>query len=166
MKKPLDEEKDKEIVESFYKDANEINTPSELADFITVLTNSYIHDYGTIVHAATSAAIAAVRVVDHDPDSGGITGFQAGCIMWQFVRKFLHMEGPMRLVEFKNMLYPQYEDEFSKKIDKKTWEWLQKKAKENLLVERETTMSNPDLFKHWKSIADGKVPFGYRVEEL
>lgn len=161
-KKQLDEKRDRETIETFYKKANDVRSPEQLASFVKSLLGDYQHDYGSIVHACAASAIAACRAVDRDPNSGGITGFQAGCVMWEFISRFLYKKGPMRLVEYKNMLYPQYESEFtSRTITKDTWEWLQKEAKKQL---GDTTFTSEEVLAHLRSIADGKVPFCYQVE--
>lgn len=99
--------------------------------------------------------------MNNDPH-GGITGFQAGAVMWEFVRNWMHEDGPMKLVKYDNMLYPQYEDNFDKVISKETFSYLQEKAKENL-ENRNGAASR--VIDHWQSIVDGNVPFGYKIKE-
>lgn len=43
------------------------------------------HDYGTICVAIGAIAAAAARAADRSPN-GGITGFQAGAVFWEFTR--------------------------------------------------------------------------------
>lgn len=135
-------------------------TPDKLGEFIRKLTQNYEHDYGTICHACAAAAIAAAQAVNHS-DQGGITGFQAGCIMWSFVRHWMHIDGPMRLVKYEDMLYPQYADKFSE-ISKETWEFLQAEAKKHIAESAEH--AHPAVISHWQSIVDGAIPFGLRLE--
>lgn len=136
-------------------------TAETLPAFIKKLTGDYNHDYGTIVHAIVAAAIAAANAVDKCP-SGGITGFQASCVMWGFITQWMHYEDtPLRLVNYEHMLYPQYEYDFEKTISPETWKWLQEKAAELL-----RTKGACDSVKvHWQSIVDGNIPFGYTVAE-
>ena len=145
----------------WYKDAKKVNTPDELAAFVTRLTTDYSHDYGTICHACAACAIAAAWTVDHSP-TGGITGFQAGCIMWEFIRNWMSLDSPHRLVDFGNMLYPQYEDKFQKTIGSDVWKWLQEQAKEKL---GDDGAVHGAVASHWKTIANGIVPFGYTVTD-
>lgn len=66
------------------------------------------------------------------------------------------------------MLYPQYEYKFTgRTISSDTWAALQKSAKENLEEDEknENYRAHPRVIAHWKSIADGKVPFGYTVKD-
>ena len=69
----------------------------------------------------------------------------------------------MRLIDYDQMLYPQYDYKFiNREIDAYTWKKLQEKAS-NLLAEKDTFV-HPDVRKHWQSICDGGVPFGYTVK--
>ncbi len=149
----------------WYKQAEKVRTPEELAAFAKRLMFDYSHDYGTICHAVAATAIAGAHCIDSDPYQGGITGFQAGCIMWEFVTHWMaDCKGPMKLMKFENMLYPQYQDKFEKVITKSTWEHLQKTAKENIEKAGEDG-AHEEVLAHWKSIVEGKVPFGYTIAE-
>jgi hypothetical protein len=162
------------VHEEWYKTArNEEMSMEKLTELIRHLTEDYEHDYGTIVHACTAASIAALRVVNAS-DQGGITGFQAGAIMWEFIRHWNRENNKcgLKLMDYDNMLYPQYDYHFEKTISKETWEALQKEAKINLdkrlaSVEKDTN-GNPEyntVMVHWKSIIDGNIPFGYVIED-
>jgi hypothetical protein len=84
----------------------------------------------------------------------------------------------IKILDYDNMLYPQYADKFEEyKISKAIWENLQKTAKEKMdesdkakadneagLVEYDESACS-EVYSHWKSIVDGKVPFGYVVKE-
>ena len=136
-------------------------TLAELPEFLRHLTEDYEHDYGTICHAVAAGALASARAIDKSPQ-GGITGFQAGAIMWQFICKWQHLEGkPLRLLEYENMLYPQYESKF-KTISKSTWKWLQAEATKNIQT---SLQAHPQVVEHWKKVADGIVPFDFKVED-
>jgi len=136
-------------------------TPDELAAFVRTLLTEYSHDYGTICHAAAAAALAACWTVNADPTQGGITGFQSGAIMWEFIKRWQHLEGPARLLRMSDMLYPHYEDKF-RTLSPETFKWLKDEAKKKLA---ERPDSSPDNLAHWKSIVDGAVPFGYKVAD-
>jgi hypothetical protein len=145
----------------WYEDAKK-QTLETLPEFIRHLIKDYKHDYGTICHAIASASIATALAIDHSPQ-GGISGFQGGAVMWEFIRNWDHSlkDKPLRLINYETMLYPQFEQNYDKNISKSTWEWLQEKAM-NLLNENRGV----DVVKeHWQSIVDGKVPFGYTVRE-
>jgi len=156
MKRKITEE-DK-VHEEWYKEARDM-TPEKLSDFIRKLTEDYEHNYGTICHAASAAAVAAARAIDHSP-TGGITGFQAGCIMWGFVQNWMGLKSPLRMINYEDMLYPQHDYKYEKTISKDVWEWLQEEAKKKI---EEHPNSNGRVVEHWKSIVDGKIPFGYKA---
>jgi len=59
-----------------------------------------------------------------------------------------------------DMLYPQYSREFTT-IDEDEFKLLQKKAAELLAGSREK--ASPHVVKHWISIINGVVPFGYTL---
>lgn len=109
-------------------------TLETLPAFLDELAGNYSHDYGTICHAMATAAIAAACALDRTPQ-GGITGFQAGAIMWEFIRGWNYTSNKcgLAIVDYDNLLYPQYSDKFSKTISACTWENLQKIAAEKIL---------------------------------
>lgn len=153
------------IHKEWYKEAK-TTTIKTLPKFIKKLSG-YHHDYGTICHAIAAASLAAGHAIDHSKH-GGITGFQASCVMWEYIQKWMQMENkPLRLVEYENMLYPQYRYRFCT-ISKETWAWLQKEAKEKLKhnsKQDKQVKAHSDVVAYWQSIVDGQVPFGYTIED-
>lgn len=205
-------------------------TLEELPSFLKGLMENYKHDYGTICHALASGAIATMWAMNNN-EQGGITGFQASCILWEVIRNWSYKSNTtgLKLVDYDNFLYPQYEDKFDKTISKDTWEAIQKQAKEKIeeadkeynqyLIKKEQYEIDiakfiekyPDfyenkehyerlccgtgaewdeyhkkekegfefapsepyeplneespVYRHWKAIINGVVPFGYRVTE-
>jgi len=130
----LDEgsEEFKKIKADWEKKAREV-TIDTLPGFLKELSEQYSHDYGTICHAVATAAIAAAWAMDKS-EQGGITGFQAGAIMWEFVRSWNHSSNKtgLKLVDYDNLLFPQYGDKFEKTISPYVWENLQKEAAKNI----------------------------------
>ena len=137
-------------------------TLETLPKFIDHVMNDYKHDYGTVCHAVSACALAAAWAANSSPE-GGITGFQAGFVMFDFIFQWNYPSNKcgLRIVDHDNMLYPQYEYKFAKTIKKDTWEALQKQAKKN--IEEYDHPVHENVLAHWKSIVDGKVPFGYTV---
>lgn len=138
-------------------------TLETLPAFLAKLSG-FKHDYGTICRAIAAAAVGAAWAVERGP-GGGITGFQAGCVTWDFLEHWGHIEGPAAITRYEDMLYPQSADKFST-ISTETWEHLQKKARELITEKSGGVMGHtvhPTVAAHWQSIADGKVPFGYSV---
>ena len=205
-------------------------TIETLPGFLKELTEEYRHDYGTICHAVAMAAIAAAWAMNKSKQ-GGITGFQSGAVMWEFVRAWSHSGNKtgLKLIDYDNFLYPQYESEFDKKLSTDIWMGIQKEARKNIeeadkkavkyledleqykkeiavFVEKypdyyqrkehydplgmgtgdewvtenkkkesgfefapqkpySPINSNSRVYKHWKSIARGLMPFGYTLKQ-
>lgn len=153
---PVDEESG--VHEEWYKCARA--GVASVDAFIETLS-SYEHDYGTICHAIAAAAIAAAIAVDHS-DQGGITGSQAGAITWEFIRRWgTGPSGPARIFDYEDMLYPQFAERFESQLNPETWDYLKKKADENL----KRGAAAHDVLIHWASIVAGKVPFGWSVRD-
>lgn len=55
-------------------------TLETLPKFTDQIMNSH-HDYNSVVHAIAACALATAYACDHS-SNGGITGFQAGFVMW------------------------------------------------------------------------------------
>ena len=151
------------IKQEWYDEARVMKV-EDLEKFVKHLTEDYIHDYGTICHAMSIASIAAMWAVNHTK-SGGITGFQASCVMWENIKNWMteYRDVPLRLVNYKDMLYPQYESKYQKILSDENFEWLQKEAVKNLA---DTDIAHPDVIAHWQTIADGMVPFGYVLQSV
>lgn len=160
----LDEshETTKGIIEQWKREAKDM-TFDRLPEFIGKLMNDYSHDYGTIIHAMSIGAIATMWAMDKMP-GGGITGFQAGMINFQNIYNWdTSKEGhPLKLVDYDNMLYPQYEYHFDKTISQDTFNYLQKEAQKKI---DKSPGAHEDVYAHWLSIIDGKVPFGYTIKD-
>jgi hypothetical protein len=157
MKKAITEDSGEH--KQWYEDAKG-QTLATLPEFLRHLSEDYGHDYGTICHAVSASAIAAASALNASP-CGGITGFQAGCVMWSFIQHWMHLEGAMKLVEYDNMLYPQYAHKFAPTISKEIFASLQKQAREKLA---KADGAHPNVLAHWQRIVDGEVPFGYEIE--
>ena len=141
-------------------------TLETLPKFVDHVMNDYVHDYGTVCHAIAACAIAAGWAANESEGAqGGITGFQAGFVMWDFIRQweYTHNKAGLRIIDYDNMLYPQYEEDFQKTISASTWEALKSEAKKEL--ERAEHYAHQDVVKHWHNIVNGKVPFGYMVKK-
>ena len=98
----------------------------------------------------------------------GLTGFQASVAMWDFIRLFIYRSNQcgLRIVDYDNMLYPQYEYKFEKTISRETWSNIVKTAKKYLEeYENKGNNASANVVNHWKSIVDGNVPFGYTVKD-
>lgn len=134
-----------------------------LPGFYERIIHGYNHDYGTVCHAVAAVALAAAWAACKENDTG-LSSFQAGFVMWDFIRYWTKQgnECGLKLVDYDDMLYPQYEDKFEKTIKKDVWESIQNKAKENL---KRFPDAHPMVLAHWKNIVNGEIPFGYTVTD-
>lgn len=151
------------LQEEWYERAKSMR-PEDFPEFFREMTEDYIHDYGTVCHAMAAVGLAAMFAFNNSEGAcGGITGFQAGCVMWEVIR-YMNYENNkcgLRLLDMDDLLYPQYEHKFTA-ISKDTWDAVKKEA-QNRLLEREN--AHPDVVAHWESIVNGKVPFGLGIED-
>lgn len=135
------------------------------------------HTYESIVTAIAMCAVAAAWAANNHPNydsvlslgKGGITGWQASFVMrvfvWEFVGHWMHKQGSagMKLVDFDNMLYPQYDYKFNDHtISASTFEALQEKAKNRLETSK---YASKKVRAHWESIVAGTVPFGWEIRK-
>lgn len=151
-----------EVKDTLCEKRKQIKTFDELTSFLKDVTENYNCGYGEAPRAMSQAALAVAWFLARE---FGITNFQAGFVMWDFIKgwSYPHNKCGMRLVDYDNMLYPQYEDKFQKTISSSTWEQLQSAAK-NALEEHRDFPAHPVVQKHWQSIVNGKIPFGYTID--
>jgi hypothetical protein len=142
-------------------------TLKKLPVFLNHIINDYNHDYGTTCHALAVGAVATMWALNNESGTkGGITGFQAGAVMWETIMNWQsHLRGkPLRLMDYSNMIYPQYEYKFEKTISPNIWNTIRVEAK-RALDGMKPGNGHPDVISHMESIIAGIVPFGYKVEE-
>lgn len=82
--------------------------------------------------------------------------------MWEFIQNWTKKNNKtgLKLIDYDDMLYPQYKHKFEKVISKETWEALQLEATKRLLEENHACN---EVKEHWKNIIKGIVPFGYKI---
>ena len=112
-------------------------------------------------NAPHKIAQAMLKVGHYLAGKHGISGFQAGGVMWEVIEEWMYSGNKcgLKLVDYDDMLYPQYDYKFDKAISENTWNHLQEQAKEMLATEDACS----SVRKHWQSIADGVIPFGYTL---
>lgn len=146
------------------KTLEQLNTfTNELVEYCQTLPEPDY--YEETVNATTAISLAAARMFTY---KFGLTVFQTGAVMWGIIDNTItedHDVG-MKMLNFNNMLYPQYEHRFEKSIPPEVWHTIQKRAKE-LIEENEKSdfKAHKNVVAHWKSIVDGKIPFGFIVKE-
>lgn len=137
-----------------------IKSFEELCDFLKYIEENCNTGYGV---APRAIAQAALGVAWYLALKFGITGFQSGFVMWDFILgwEYVFNKTGLKIIDFDNMLYPQYSEYFEKTIPDSIWLKLQKEASTYLGY---TENVSDAVVEHWKSIADGKIPFGYKVQ--
>lgn len=160
MSKPVSETQN--ICEQWFDQAKKIKNAKELSKFVDRIMTEYNFDYGAVCKAVAACAVAAGYAADAYP-SAGITGFQAGEVMWLFIRHWLHLEHPLGLIQYEHMLYPQYKYQFEKTIDQSTADWLKKEATRRLAEDSDHCATS--VLEHWKFLSEGGLPFGYTIKE-
>lgn len=144
------------LEKEWFEEASE-QTLETLPKFINHLMNDYDHDYGTCVKAVTAAMLGTFWAFDKQE---GFTGFQVRFIPWMMINKFWgESEIGRKVIDFDDMLFPQYEDRFRNTISKELFKRLQERASKFI----EEGDLHPDVKKHMESIVAGKVPFGYKL---
>lgn len=140
---------------------SEIKTFDDLTTFLKYVEENCNYGYGEAPRAMAQASLAVAWYLS---DKFGITGFQAGVVMWDFIRDWMYRNNKtgLKIVNYDDMLYPQYQCKYEKTIPSHVWESMQKEATERM-TEREHV--HPAVYAHWKSIAEGNVPFGYSVAD-
>lgn len=150
--------------EEWFKQAQEIETVEDLAAFVNHVMTDYCHDYGTACHAVAACALAGAWLGAHTEH---ITHFQASFVMWDFIRRWLKPNNKcgLKLIDYDDMLYPQYWDKYEKTMRKEAFEALQKEALRLIEANGKESNACPAVLEHWQSIVDGQVPFGYAIKE-
>lgn len=144
------------LEKEWLKEANE-QTLETLPKFINHLMNDYDHDYGTCVKAVTAAMLGTFWAFDKQE---GFTGFQVRFIPWMMMNEFWgKSEIGRKVINFDDMVFPQYEDRFRNTISKEVFKRLQESASKFI----EEGCLHPDVKKHMESIVAGEVPFGYKL---
>ena len=157
----IEDNREFEVKEQLEKERKDIKSFDDLVDFLQRVKDNCNTGYGTAPRAIAQAALATAWYLSSD---FGITGFQAGFVMWDFIRDWMYSgnECGMKIVNYDDMLYPQYEYKYEKTISRDTFEALQEAAKKHL---EKSEFAHPAVVNHWKSIVSGNVPFGYVVRK-
>lgn len=132
-----------------------LDTPEELGEYIEALV-SRPHDYGTCVYAMSMAAVAAFQYVARKLV---VTGFQASCADMDILRRTRRMDDGFRIVNYRDLLYPQHWDEerspiFRAALAERPEYWADK-AKE--LMDQAGDHVARQVWNHWQDLTRGEV---------
>lgn len=83
-------------------------------------------------------------------------------VVKRLFREILNARGPVKIIKYEDMLYPQHRYLFSKTIDKDTADWLQVEARKRL---DENPDAPEETKRHWRKLGDGTLPFGYKLKD-
>lgn len=126
-------------------------TRDELMAYVNSLVERD-HDYGTCVYAMSMAATAAFYYVS---SRLGVTGFQASCADMDILRRTRGYKMGFRLVDYGNLLYPQYCDDEHfpgwRGLMNENADRLRDEAKK-LLAERGNN-THPAVLAHWEMVS-------------
>lgn len=150
-----------ELRDKLKEDRENIKSFDELISFLQNVKENCNYGYGEAPRAIAQAALATAWYLSSE---FGITGFQASFVMWDFILDWQYRNNKcgLKMIDYDDMLYPQYEHKFKKTLSTDTFEALQKEASK---LFEDSKGAHPEVIKHWKSIVDGKVPFGYMLED-
>lgn len=151
-----------EMKKDLVKKREEIKSFDDLIEFLKYVKDNCNSGYGAAPKAIAQASLAVAWQLAGE---FGINLSQAGFVMFDFIRDWAYRSNKsgLEIIDYDKMLYPQYEHNFQNIITNHTWNALQSEAK--MMLEKYSDSVDPKLVEHWKSIADGNVPFGYSVKE-
>lgn len=114
-------------------------------------------DYGAIVEACSVMMNASFNLLNP-----GISGFQAGCLMWMMIKKYgMYGDDSMLSIrDFREIIYPQMGYKF-RSIPKDFWQQAQDLAKKQLIDFK----GSESVKKHMETVANGQIPFGLIVSD-
>lgn len=124
---------------------------------------NYCNNSTSYDSAAENTAKAIYEVAEFMANKVGLTGFQASYAMIKALQKFNYGSNKcgIRVLDMDEMLYSQYEYKF-RTISRKTWDTIRAEA-EHLL--KTTEDAHPAVIEHWQFIANGNIPFGYKIKD-
>lgn len=163
-----DEVNHEQILRERYVERARSATPEELAGLIDeIMTDPHTNDYGGVGVAIGLIAAASAWAMNRHPGArGGITGFQGGAVLWEFVRHWDSGrigEAGARIQSFDNLMFPQYADSFQT-LPRSAVDAVQRMARERLET-ADRSQVHPEVIAHWETLAAGQSPYGMRVSE-
>ena len=144
----------------WYELAKEV-TEETLAEFVRHLMHDYEHDPQSQGHAVAACVLATAIV---GTKIQGRTIGLVDTVADVFISRWVYPENQAGWIlrNYDQMLLWFCSIEFEKRINKDTWEALQKEAAVRL---PDSSDVDPREVEHLQSIVDGIVPFGYTVDK-
>lgn len=144
---------EKEFRDKYYGNLDR-HAIKDLPKFIEKMMSESL-EYGSVCCAVAASAIATAWAANKHKH-GGISGFQAGAVMWEFIQQWSYRNNKtgLKIVDHDNMLYAQYEDNFQKTISKSVFKALQKEAGNLLIKDNEAASKYVlDMAEYEKDLA-------------
>ena len=146
-------------MKKLYEEAEQCNL-NIIEGFIRKLFQDYKWDNTSISHAISIAAIAGAY--SGKAVSNSSTGwYPSRKVTSLFVKNWddRFKDAPFEIISYEDFLYPQLLHSYTE-LSVDTFNWIQNKAKENL---EDLLYVHEDVLKHWESLADGKVPENFTI---
>ena len=132
----------------------------ELTSYIEETKEKYNTSYND---AAYGPALAAIAAFNYTATQMGLSGFQASYSEMLFLKKLRNIKHGFKILNFDNLLYPQYLKDFNLSAEtliRKNLDELKKAAKEGL--ERGLNASQ-EVRDHWTYITE--IPDSEKIED-
>ena len=132
----------------------------ELTSYIEKVKEKYNTSYNDAVYGPALAAIAAFN---YTASQMGLSGFQASYSEMLFLEKLRNIKHGFKILNFDNLLYPQYLKDFNLSAEtliRKNLDELKKAAKEEL---NRSPYAAQEVRDHWIYITE--IPDSERIED-
>lgn len=149
---------------------NAIKTDEELFNFLKEIINSETSKdqaKSPINVIEASSAVAFYLAIKFN-----LTPFLFDYVKWGLLYNTGYKDNKcgLRIFDYDQLLFPQYEPKFEKSIPENVWKKVQKLAKgmydyqKNPKIPVNKRVSN-EYMEHWKKIIDGIPPFGFTIRK-
>jgi len=117
-------------------------------EFLNDMIENIPVSYGNVVY---STAIASSTIAHILSSHYGITGFQAGCVQWEWIRQWgiFSSEVGLRMLNYQDMCYPQHESSFTT-ISKDTFERMQTFCQDRIEKSNQDYETYKETLSEWK----------------
>lgn len=138
-----------------------VESPEELAELAKEICEKFNFDYGVVPRSIGAFLVVAANYFCHEM---GVTGFQAGFIMYDFIRGFMypHNKCGIRVVDYDELLYPQYIEKHTT-IPESVWNNIMREAKTKL--DEDKVYCHPCVVQYWQDVSKGIVPKEIRIKK-
>ena len=147
------------------KKRKDIQTFEMLIEYLRdIKDNGRYQSYGGVVSAMGQALLAVAFFFARE---FGITGFQASCLMWEFLREwsFPNNKSGLRIIDLDLLLFPQYDDRYKKFLIDSAQKRVLIQAAKDKMADCTKYDCSPAVWQRWKDMSKGKFPSFVTIEE-